>query len=182
MIDCALTAGGLVSRGRPVSPSFIQIKLQCDNSGLQLSCLPWPPLSISVFREASSPRICMCSHRSRLLNLQVPKPLRQCRVLLLLTCAPGFLELFTQFRRAPTRTHNTAEDLGRKGKRGAGSGGFTTHRRLCWFLSALNKRVQKTKQKLVSNGFQRNLKAFDPDEEQQQRGDADNRWCWISAC
>lgn len=44
-----------------------------------------------------------------------PKTLRQCRVLLLLTRAPGFLELFTRFRRARTRTHNTAEDLGWKG-------------------------------------------------------------------
>lgn len=121
--------------------------------------------------------------RSRLLNFQVPKPSGKgacsgfshvLQVLLNYSRGSGALELAHITRR---------KDLGRKGNVEPDQETSPPAAVFSWFLFGLHKESPRDKKrKIVSDGFQRNLKAVDPDEEQQRRGDADNRWCWIPAC
>lgn len=106
MIDYALPGGGLVSRERSALP-FIP-----SNQGSVLQRRPEPIMS------ALSAAINQHLQRGPM-SPRMPPPLaleftsRAPASYMLPTCAPGFPELFVQFRCAPTQ-HNMPEELGRK--------------------------------------------------------------------
>lgn len=109
--------------------------------------------------------------RSWLLNLQAPKPSSKaaCSCSCFLHVLQGFLN-YSRSSGAPELAHLTCWKTCRKqqSKGGAGSGDFTIHRRLLVPFA-----LHKSPRNKSCDSFQRNLKAFEP-EEQQQRGDADS--------